>query len=180
MAGHKKSRDIRPDPDRPRHVFTVVRDGDFWFVKARDLDRVFTQVRRLDQAAEAARDVTALMLDVPPDSFEVTLRLTGEHAAAANQVRHARWQVRDAQSYLAATTEQVARTLAADGMSLRDIAIIVNLSHQRVAQILGDAASTETTNIEELMEALEASVRAARQARGQTPDDVPIAEREIA
>jgi len=39
---------------------------------------VFTQARRLDRVEFMARDAIALLLDVPPDSFDVTVTLATE------------------------------------------------------------------------------------------------------
>lgn len=122
---------------RPIHVFTVERDGRHWFIKARDLPRVFTQVRRLDHAAAAATDVTALMLDVDPESFDVELRLIGEHAAAREEFKRAQAQALLAEEQLLATRAGLIRDLAAQGLSVRDIGAILGLSYQRVAQLKG-------------------------------------------
>lgn len=58
---------------RPRHVFTIERDGGTWMLRAVDLEGVFTQAESLDEAWEMAESVTALMLDIPRDSFTVAL-----------------------------------------------------------------------------------------------------------
>jgi len=46
------------------------RDGNFWFVQIPELD-LFTQARTIEGVDGMARDVIAISLDVPPDSFGV-------------------------------------------------------------------------------------------------------------
>ncbi|WP_091227108.1 hypothetical protein [Microbacterium sp. 3J1] len=46
------------------------RDGNFWFVEIPELG-LFTQARTVDEIDGMARDVIALSLDVPTESFGV-------------------------------------------------------------------------------------------------------------
>ncbi|MHB1777043.1 MAG: type II toxin-antitoxin system HicB family antitoxin [Acidimicrobiales bacterium] len=125
-------------------TFTVTarRTGKWWALEVPEVPGVFSQVRRLDQAEAMARDALATMLDVAPDSFGVKVEPALDDAAR---------EVLDA---LARAKEQLARvqrdaTLAAqraavvltrdDGLSMRDAGEVMNLSHQRVAQILEEA-----------------------------------------
>ena len=57
---------------RHRYLVEFERSGDRWALRVPDLPGVFTQTRRLDQAAAMARDAIAAMLDV--DQHEAMCR----------------------------------------------------------------------------------------------------------
>ena len=68
----------------------VERDGQFWLIRAPELDRV-TQARHLREVEHMARDLVAIMTDVDPGSFElvVTHQLPNsvqEHLTRARQL----------------------------------------------------------------------------------------------
>jgi predicted RNase H-like HicB family nuclease len=56
------------------------RDGNFWFVEIPELD-LFTQARTIDEIEVMARDVIAISLEVPAESFGVRLSVSHEPAA---------------------------------------------------------------------------------------------------
>jgi predicted RNase H-like HicB family nuclease len=58
----------------------AVRSGKWWAIEIEELDGVYSQALRLDQAEAMARDAIAATLDVSPDSFEVTTALLGRPA----------------------------------------------------------------------------------------------------
>jgi predicted RNase H-like HicB family nuclease len=78
MAGHTPWRYIRErrrirDGARPRYRVEVEADGDAWLVRVPELPNVFTQALTLDDVEPMARSVTALMLEVPDDSFDLEI-----------------------------------------------------------------------------------------------------------
>jgi hypothetical protein len=173
MSGHRPWRLIRR---RPRYLFTIEPDGEHWLVRTDDLVNVFTQVEDPADAPAAARSVTALMLDVPADSFDVEVRLVGAEAVTAEHVRSARERLELAEEYLAAATGSAVAELSAARLSMRDIGQVVGLSHQRVAQLVAaQRTPVEAVRIDELMAALEASVAAAREQRDARRVTVPLA-----
>ena len=56
---------------RPRYTAIAERDGTWWAITVPELPGVFSQARRLDRVEYMARDAIALMLEVPPDSFDI-------------------------------------------------------------------------------------------------------------
>lgn len=54
----------------PAYEAIARRDGNFWFIEIPQLD-LFTQARTADEIPSMARDVIAISLDVPSDSFDV-------------------------------------------------------------------------------------------------------------
>ncbi len=115
------------------------RDGRYWFLRVAQLPGVFSQVRRLDQADEMARDAIAAFLDIAPDSVEVTVV-----ARLPEDVRHDLASVRDLRAAIernereyAELTRRLARKLVErEGLTVREAARILGLSHQRVAQVV--------------------------------------------
>ena len=57
--------------DRTLYTARAQRDGNWWTISVAGLPGALTQVRRLDQAEAMTREVIALVLDVPEDSFDV-------------------------------------------------------------------------------------------------------------
>jgi predicted RNase H-like HicB family nuclease len=118
-----------------RKAYTAVsrRSGGWWAISVPELKGVHSQARRLDQVERMAREAIALFLDVPPDSFELTVEpeLPHEvsHALAARRAAREAEQRADS-----ATTLAVDRLIAA-GFTVRDAGRMLGLSPQRVSQI---------------------------------------------
>lgn len=56
---------------RQRYNALCTREGNWWAIDVPGVPGVHTQAKRLDQAEAMARYAVALMLEVPPDSFDV-------------------------------------------------------------------------------------------------------------
>jgi predicted RNase H-like HicB family nuclease len=59
--------------ERPLYRATVESDGEWFLVKAPDLPGAHAQVARRTDAADAIRDVIALIIEVPADAIDVNL-----------------------------------------------------------------------------------------------------------
>lgn len=158
MSGHTKWADIKREraerADRPTHTFTVERDGQWWFVKADDLPRVFTQARRLDQVEEMARDVTALILGVEPDSFDVhwVPKLPDDIRELVERARAKRVTLEVLQGQSAAVNAAAVQRLVDEGYSLRDIGSMMGISFQRAGQLA--KAPIPMLDLDEIEEAI--------------------------
>ncbi len=126
---------------RPKYTVIAERDDAWWIISVRELDNVFSQARRLDRVEYMARDAISLMLEVPPDSFDIEVIQnldppTQEQIEAVQAVREAvaSWKRRSAE-----TTRETVRSLHESGYPQRDIGRLVGISHQRVAQLLAGA-----------------------------------------
>ncbi len=51
----------------------IERAGSWWAISVPELPGVFSQARKRDNVEKMARDVIALYLDVPQDSFDITV-----------------------------------------------------------------------------------------------------------
>lgn len=110
------------------------RDGRHWSVDVPDL-RIHTFGRGLREAEDMARDAISALLDVPAEEVSVTLAVPelDEPLREVDAARAAR--TRAVEREQTATAEAI-RTLLSRGVSQRDAARILNLSHQRVSQIV--------------------------------------------
>ena len=112
------------------------RDTRMWTVEIPSVNGgIWTQGRTLADAEMMAHDAIALTLGVPGASVTVALRvgdLDGPLSEVA-QARQARTAAAEAEQ---ATLARVARELAERGISHRDTARILELSHQRIGQLL--------------------------------------------
>lgn len=126
-----------------RRTYTVnaARHGDWWAISVDELPGVFSQARRLDQVGGMARDAIALFLDRPPTLFDLSVRETlapdiERTVAAAKEARAAAMAH---QQVASERSRAAARMLAEQGLPQRDIGRLLDLSHQRVAQLLAPA-----------------------------------------
>jgi predicted RNase H-like HicB family nuclease len=116
-------------------TYTAVcrRSGGWWAISVPEIKGLHTQVRRLDQAADMARDAIALMLDVDPSEIEVEVR--PEIPEPVEDALAARRAAREAEREAEAATAAAARQLLADGYTIRDVGRLLGLSPQRISQI---------------------------------------------
>lgn len=103
-----------------------------WLVNVAGTPGAHTFGRSLGEAKRHGTEMVALWFDLEPQQFEIDwdVRL-GDVAAAVKQARNA---MAHAESDRQRRDEAV-RSLSKAGISYRDIAELLGLSHQRVAQI---------------------------------------------
>lgn len=111
-------------------------DEDVWNVRIKGVAGCQTYGRSLRQAQGRIREALALWLDVP--SVEVRLRdqFPGALAAVADDVIRARGAAERAGAKAQQQTVEAVRILTELGLSRRDAAELLGLSHQRVHQLL--------------------------------------------
>ena len=117
----------------------VTREGRWWMVHVPDIDGL-TQARRLAEVEPMARSLVAITLDVDPDSFDLSIETTSiDGVEVADRLAHAREDQRKAEELTAAAAAEVraiARDLAGKGVPLRDIGVVLGVSHQRAQQLI--------------------------------------------
>ena len=118
----------------------VDRDGRFWRVRIPEAERS-TQARHLREVELMARDLIAVMKDVPPDSFEldVHIKLPGDIRQELARSAELREQASSAQTEAARLSRDAARRLYDQGLPLRDIGQILGVSFQRAKQLVDQA-----------------------------------------
>ena len=97
-----------------------------------------TQSRSLSEAEGMVRDYIALDHDVPPDCFDVdiTTEVGNDLDAEIRRARALTQEAEQVRDRAAATSRAVAARLKAAGLSGRDIAAVLQISPQRVSQLL--------------------------------------------
>lgn len=129
------------DEVRPKYTAVAQRDGSWWAISVPEVDGIFSQARRLDRVEYMARDAISLMLEVPPDSFDV--EVVENHDPPTQEVIDDILSIREAVAAMrretGAKTRDAVLALHKSGYPQRDIGRMVGISHQRVAQLLASA-----------------------------------------
>lgn len=115
------------------------REGDVWEARVRGVEGIHTFGRTLAKAQHYLREAIAAWFDIPMENMEVTpVLLVGspELTQQVNAVIAARIELEDRSTEVAQQLVGVARALTQAGLSQRDVAAALGLSHQRVHQIL--------------------------------------------
>ncbi|MGH9047767.1 MAG: type II toxin-antitoxin system HicB family antitoxin [Acidimicrobiales bacterium] len=109
-----------------------------WTVELEEEPRVHTWGKTVDQAIARMREAAALWFQI--DEGEIALVphcvLVESVDRTVEQARRAREQARTANRLALEQTKKAAVALAAQGISMRDTATILGISHQRVHQLL--------------------------------------------
>ncbi|MBO0808960.1 MAG: hypothetical protein J2P32_11755 [Actinobacteria bacterium] len=117
------------------------RDGRFWHIRVPEIRRS-TQARNLREIEPMARDLIAIMDDVPAGSFAVDVRiaLPEDVRRELETARDLRNRAAHAKSEAAAITRTAARQLHDQGVPLRDIGQLLDVSYQRAHQLVREAS----------------------------------------
>lgn len=112
------------------------RSGGWWALDVPALPGAYSQVRRLDQAPEAIADALSALLErhIAPDDVMVIPDL-GTSGAVVTASKAARAEVARRTEEVATLTRRAIEELSRTGLSVRDIGVILGLSHQRVQQL---------------------------------------------
>ena len=121
----------------------IERDGRFWRVRVPDIDRS-TQARSLSEAEAMVRDLVGIMTDVPPNSFDVDMKiiLPEDVQLELDQSVALREQARRSQAEAARLARDAAHRLRTLGLSLRDIGQALGVTFQRAKQLVDEAAQS--------------------------------------
>jgi DNA-directed RNA polymerase specialized sigma subunit len=119
---------------------TATREGDWWSLVAHDVGarEVASQSRRLDQADAAIRAAIALVLDVDPATFEVSVIPDLDGIALSEDAREV-LELRRALSELSERTHRRTPVAVAElrdaGLTVRDVAHLLGVTPSRISQI---------------------------------------------
>lgn len=121
-----------------RYTVRATRSGRWWAIEVPEVPGLFSQARRLSEAAEMATDAIALMLDVDPSTFEVEIVpvLDPDVSRRVERSRALLHQAKEVRNSASAAARDAARALLASGLSQRDAAEVLGVSFQRVSQLV--------------------------------------------
>lgn len=111
-------------------------DSDVWLVRVDGIDGCHTYGRTLRRAGDRIREALALWLDRDPDGLTIVDEWPSDLVDVATKVSEARHTASVAAQQAAAATAQEAQRLDRMGLSRRDAADVLGISHQRVQQLL--------------------------------------------
>ena len=117
---------------------TVERDGKWWMISIPEIDGL-TQARSLAEADKMARSLVAITLDEDPSTFDVRLTIptvgdvdvSRQLETIANLREHATQDEKQA----TANAKHLAKTLSAQGITVRDIGTLMGVTFQRAHQL---------------------------------------------
>ena len=109
-----------------------------WSVELEEEPRAHTWGKTIDQALTRMREAAALWFQTDEASIELVPRpvLPKATGRTVEQARKARDQARNADRLAIDQTRKAAVALTSRGISMRDAAAILGISHQRVHQLL--------------------------------------------
>ncbi|NRQ38721.1 hypothetical protein HII36_43885 [Nonomuraea sp. NN258] len=129
---------------RDTYTITASRSDDWWAltVSGPGLNRSYhTQVKRLEQAVEMARDLVATMLDVDALEIDADFDLTVADDDVATELEATlvtRLAATLVRQKAAEATQATAADLARRGYVHRDIGYLLGMSHQAVGKLLNE------------------------------------------
>jgi predicted RNase H-like HicB family nuclease len=110
--------------------------SDAWLVHIKSIPGCATYGRTLRQAEARIREALAAWLDRDPDGLEIVSEWPPELEDVATKVSQARRDAASSAQAAAAATAKAAKRLEHMGLSRRDTADVLGISHQRVQQLL--------------------------------------------
>ncbi|MFF4616938.1 hypothetical protein [Nonomuraea jabiensis] len=137
---------------RDTYIITASRSDAWWAltVSGRGLKRSYhTQVKRLEQAEEMARDLVATMLDMDVSEIDADFDLTVADDEVATELEATlvtRLAATLVKQKAAEATQATVADLARRGYVHRDIGYLLGISHQAVGKLLNEAERGTTAS----------------------------------
>jgi hypothetical protein len=118
----------------------VTRDGKWWMIAIPDIDGL-TQARRLSEVPTMASEYIAAATGEELDSFALMIEFDTVGAVEGinqtlEKIRKDRELAATLQREATALAEHLAKDLASQGVPLRDVGAILEVSHQRAQQLV--------------------------------------------
>jgi predicted RNase H-like HicB family nuclease len=111
-------------------------ESDAWLVQIKGIPGCHTYGRTLRQAETRICEALAAWLDRDPDLLEIRSEWPPDLKDVATKVSEARRNAAASAQAAGAATAQAAKKLDSMGLSRRDTADVLGISHQRVQQLL--------------------------------------------
>lgn len=116
---------------------TAERTGKWWVLQAVDVPGAISQVARLDQADQIVEAI-AFVTKLPEAEIEIVVDpvLPSSISDRMERVRQLREESDRVRSQAATEWRSLAKSLAAEGFSVRDIGTVLHVSPQRAQQLV--------------------------------------------
>ncbi|MEU4364299.1 hypothetical protein [Promicromonospora sp. NPDC023987] len=118
----------------------MTREGKWWIGEVAAVPGATTEVTRLADLQTEVRDLLGGLLDMDDDAFELTWDMSAvlgpEGQAMWEKYLTERAELAERRARFEADRADTVRLLHDAGVSVRDSAALVELSHQRVSQLL--------------------------------------------
>lgn len=129
----------------PKRIYTVEarRSDGWWALSVPDLPGVHSQVRRLEHAEETIRDAIALAFDLSPSTINIygpVLIVNPELDELLKTTRASREQLADLRVKVDMLSRRLAHEMADEGIPVRDIAKVLDVSFQHAAKLAKQAS----------------------------------------
>ncbi len=113
------------------------RSGSWWAIDVPGLPGVYSQARRLDRVGSMAREAIALFLDVDPATLDIRVEtnLPSDLRRDVDALGRLRAEADRLQAESSGALRHLTHELLGRGLSVRDAAAILGISHQRVSQL---------------------------------------------
>lgn len=113
----------------------ATRSGKWWAVEVPEIDGLYTQARRLDGIPDMVRDAAEL-LGVEVGEIAVVPVIPEADQQALADVRTHLAELEELQKRVAAESRRVAAHLHEAGLSVRDVGALMQVTPQRVSQLI--------------------------------------------
>jgi hypothetical protein len=96
-----------------------------------------TQARRLDQVEALVKDAASLLLDRPEGDYSVVVapKLPSADQRKIDDAKAARARLGEAEAVMAMASRAAVADLRAQGMTVRDVAVLMGVTPSRVSQL---------------------------------------------
>lgn len=126
---------------RNKYTVRAVKDGVWWAISVDGLLGAHSQAKRLNKVEATARELIGLLLEVDEESFDIGLEVECQGA-----IRDALDAFGDAEKMMTEGEELVSSAVASKkssldqlrhlGLTVREIGVLLGVSHQRVSALL--------------------------------------------
>lgn len=114
-------------------------DGKWWMIEIESIGAL-TQAKRLNDLYQMARELIAVTLDQPLDSFELEISIERVHdldiAARIAKIQQEKLRAAELERTALEESKLLAQELADQKLTVREIGLILGVSHQRAHQLL--------------------------------------------
>lgn len=114
-------------------------EGSWWMVEIPEVNGL-TQARRLNEVTQMAREFIAATAEIPEDSFELEMSIQRVHdldiADRVARIQSEKAQALELERRATEEAQVLARELSEAKLTVREIGVILGVSHQRAHQLL--------------------------------------------